>query len=107
MAQLLTDLGKWVEENEHDTIRYQLHRENNRATGVEELIMIERYVCFLRQDFMYLSFFFFIFFFDFPSIRNAFHLHPKFKATRIKLPLLLTAQLQNSKHFMLQFRKKI
>ena len=41
IAELLGAHAKWVEANEPKTLKYELKRETNKKTGVEELIMVE------------------------------------------------------------------
>jgi hypothetical protein len=37
-------MAKFVQENEPRTLKYQLHREINKKTGVDDLVMLERCV---------------------------------------------------------------
>ena len=37
-------MAKFVQETEPSTLKYQLHREINKKTGVDELVMLERCV---------------------------------------------------------------
>jgi quinol monooxygenase YgiN len=41
LAELLEGMSKSVLSNEPSTLRYQIHREINKKTGEEELVMIE------------------------------------------------------------------
>jgi hypothetical protein len=42
VVELLTNMTKVVKENEPKTLKYQLHREINKKTGVDDLVMLER-----------------------------------------------------------------
>jgi hypothetical protein len=56
-------MAKWVKENEPKTLKYQLHREINKNTGVDDLVMLERCVyhsplllhVFFSLDFKYIK----------------------------------------------------
>jgi quinol monooxygenase YgiN len=60
VIELLTSMAKFVKENEPKTLKYQLHREINKKTGVDDLVMLERYIACLS-----------FFLFRFPSISGA------------------------------------
>jgi quinol monooxygenase YgiN len=45
-VELLNEVSKYVEKNEPGTLKYQINKEVNKKSGVEEVIMIERSVPF-------------------------------------------------------------
>jgi hypothetical protein len=45
-------MAKFVKENEPKTLKYQLHREINKKTGVDDLVMLERCVAFCSVSFL-------------------------------------------------------
>lgn len=44
VIELLTTMAKFVQENEPKTLKYQLHREINKKSGVDDIVMLERCV---------------------------------------------------------------
>jgi hypothetical protein len=43
VIELLNGMSKFVQENEPQTLRYQIHREVNKKTGVDDLVLLETY----------------------------------------------------------------
>lgn len=50
VVELLSEVSEYVKASEPGTTRYQITREVNKKSGVEEVIMLERLVCFLFMD---------------------------------------------------------
>jgi hypothetical protein len=44
MVELLQEVSEYVKKNEPGTIKYQITRSFNKAAGVEEVILLERFV---------------------------------------------------------------
>lgn len=42
--ELLQGVSQYVKDNEPDTLRYEIVRQVNKKSGVEEVIMLERYL---------------------------------------------------------------
>ncbi|KAL3427086.1 hypothetical protein PVAG01_00595 [Phlyctema vagabunda] len=43
VIELLLEVSKYVVDNEPDTLKYHIHLESNKKTGVEEVIILETY----------------------------------------------------------------
>jgi len=44
VVELLTEVSQYVQKNEPGTLKYQIIREVNKKSGVEEVIMLETFV---------------------------------------------------------------
>ena len=44
VVELLQGVAEYIIKNEPDTLKYQIHREVNKKTGVDEVIVLETFV---------------------------------------------------------------
>lgn len=46
VIELLQEVSVYVKDNEPNTLRYEITRQVNKKSGVDEIIMLERYLIF-------------------------------------------------------------